>query len=144
MHSVRVVSLAGLRAELARLLQDEPLLRLRFDRALTARDAALLDDAFRCLNCYPELLRHAVHNAICSWLFGGEPQPLAHADTDVATSDRDMSLPHAAPDRHQALAPCRIVRVAGRSIQPRPEAMTHARPSGATATNVQLWPSGEV
>lgn len=84
MLSFRTVSVAALRRALAVALADAPLLRLRFDRALAGRDPAALDDAFRCLQCYPERTRQRVADTISDWLFGDPTMAAAPSYEDHA------------------------------------------------------------
>lgn len=144
MPSVRTVSLAALRRDLAVALADAPLLRLRFDRALASRDAAALDDAFRCLQRYPEETRRLVEDTIGGWLFGDAPVALPSPAGVAGDATRDHPARAATVAVAHASAPSAVPADGGVRIQPRPAATMQLRPSGATATSVQVVPSGEV
>ena len=69
MGGVRLVSIDGLRHRLAAALADEPLLLLRFDRALRDQDERLVEIAMDSLCLYPAPLRERVETVLLSWLF---------------------------------------------------------------------------
>lgn len=69
MDGMRLVSIDGLRRRLAASLADQPLLQLRFDRALSGQDERLIEEAMDSLRLYPAPVRERVETVLLTWLF---------------------------------------------------------------------------
>ncbi len=76
MAGPRLIAIDGLRDRLRSVLGSESLLFLRFERALSARDAERVAAALDALALYPHDLRQQVEDAILAWLLDGA-EPLA-------------------------------------------------------------------
>ena len=69
MSEVRIVSLNGLKARLRDVLDEDPELLARFDRALSSDDEDLIQEAMDELGRCPPLMRAKAHDAMIAWLF---------------------------------------------------------------------------